>query len=231
MRRLRTRWALPLAGAALVGSALVGRAGALPAPPPLLTSVTNVQCPTTTLCLGIAGDGGEVGGPNLIVSRAPRSRRWTMQSIDGGRRLRVLTCRSARWCLAVDQQNQVLISTDRPVALPAGGWLPEDPVGILTTCSSCRVQACTCASGWQDIMWSAREPRSVVGRRGANGWSTRTHRPSPFSARPSLSAWPPTPTASSSRPQIRPAAPPGSTSGWTGRAAKISCRRACPARR
>jgi hypothetical protein len=113
MRRLPTRWTLSLAGAALVASAVVGHAGALPAaPPPLLTPVSDLQCPTTTLCLGIAGEGGKVPGPYLIVSRAPRSRRWITQTIDGGRRLRVLTCRSARWCLIVDQQNRVLISTD-----------------------------------------------------------------------------------------------------------------------
>jgi hypothetical protein len=71
MRRLRTGWTLPLAGAALAAGALVGHAGALPtAPPPLLTPVTNLQCPTTTLCLKIAGEGGKVPGRNLTVSHA-----------------------------------------------------------------------------------------------------------------------------------------------------------------
>jgi hypothetical protein len=121
MRRLWTRSTVPVAGAVLVASALVGQAGGQPtSPPPLLTPVTNLQCPTTTLCLGIAGEGGKVTRPNIIVSRAPRSRRWITETIDGGRRLRVLTCRSARWCLAFDQQDRVVISTDP--AHSAASW-------------------------------------------------------------------------------------------------------------
>ena len=119
MRRLRGCWMWPLAGAALVASALVGQAGAVPhrqaGEIPGLPPATDLQCPSTTLCLGIAGDRVDVPGPNLVMSRAPRSGKWVMENIGGGRRLRVLTCRSARWCLAVDQQNRVLISTD-----PAG---------------------------------------------------------------------------------------------------------------
>jgi hypothetical protein len=117
MRRLRTRWIWPLAGAALVAIGLIGQAGAVPTGPvpPL---VTKLQCPSTSLCLGIAGDGVDVPGPNLVISRAPDSGEWVMQTIDGGRPLRVLTCLSAEWCLGVDQQNRVLISTD-PARGPA----------------------------------------------------------------------------------------------------------------
>jgi hypothetical protein len=113
MRRLRTCWIWPLAGAALVAIGLIGQADAVPTGAvPGLPPVTNLQCPSTALCLGIASDGVNLPGPNLVMSRAPRSGDWVTQTIDGGRPLRVLTCMSARWCLAVDQQNRVLISTD-----------------------------------------------------------------------------------------------------------------------
>lgn len=67
--------------------------------------VTKLQCPSSTLCLGIAGDGVSVLGPDLVMSWAPRSGKWVMQTIDGDRPLRVLTCLSSRWCLVVDQQK------------------------------------------------------------------------------------------------------------------------------
>jgi hypothetical protein len=121
MSRLRACWIWLFAGAALVGIGLVGQAGAVPTGRVLgVPLVTNLQCPSTSLCVGTVGDGVSVPGANLFVSRAPRSSKWERQSIDGGRRLRVLTCLSARWCLAVDQQNRVLISTDP--ARGAASW-------------------------------------------------------------------------------------------------------------
>jgi len=121
MRRLRTCWIWLLAGAALVASGVVGQAGAVPTGRvPGVPSVTELQRPSTALCVGIAGDGLNVPGPNLVMSRAPRSAKWVMQTIDGGRRLRVLTCMSAGWCLAVARQNRVLISADP--ARGAASW-------------------------------------------------------------------------------------------------------------
>lgn len=72
------------------------------------------------MCLGIVGDAVKVPGANLVMSRAPRSGKWVMQTIGAGRPLRVATCLSAGWCLAVDQQDRVLISTDP--ARGAASW-------------------------------------------------------------------------------------------------------------
>jgi hypothetical protein len=71
--------------------------------------VTGLQCPSRTLCVGIGRRSA-----NLLTLRTPHSgaARWVAQSIDGGRALRLLACASARWCVAVDQQNHVLVSTD-----------------------------------------------------------------------------------------------------------------------
>ena len=84
---------------------------------PTLSTVTRLQCPSSSLCVGIA-----FGGANLVTSRAPRSGAagWTAQTIDGGRRLRLLSCASVRWCMAVDQESHVLISTDP--ARGAASW-------------------------------------------------------------------------------------------------------------
>jgi hypothetical protein len=90
--------------------------------------VTSLQCPSRTLCVGIG-----VAGPNLVTSRAPRSGTsgWTAETIDHGRLLKSLTCASARWCLAVDQQNRVLVSTDP--ARGAASWriAPGGPAKVL----------------------------------------------------------------------------------------------------
>jgi len=174
MRRLRTRWTLPLAGTALVASALVGHAGALPtAPSPLLTLATNLQCPTTTLCLGITGEGGNVPGPNLILSRAPRSRRWITQTIDDGHRLRVLICRSARWCVAVDQQNRVLISSDPGHGAASWRLAPGGPGRHLDNVQqlSCpSVHLCVGLAGHYVVS-------SVAPQRGGMSWSQRLVNP------------------------------------------------------
>jgi hypothetical protein len=174
MRRLRAWWIWPLAGAALVVSGLVGQAGAVPAGRvPGLPPVTQLQCPSITLCLGIAGDGLNVPGPNLVVSRAPRSGRWVMQTIDGDRPLRVLTCRSARWCLAVDQQNRVLISTDP--ARGAASWrlAPGGPGRHLANVQqlSCpSVDLCVGLAGHYVVS-------SVAPQRGGTAWSQRLVNP------------------------------------------------------
>jgi len=174
MRRVRTWWIWPLAGAALVASGLVGQAGAVPTGRvPGVPSVTKLQCPSISLCVGIAGDGVNVPGPNLVMSRAPRSGRWVMQTIDGGRRLRVLTCRSARWCLAVDQQNRVLISTDpdRGAAswrrAPGGPGRHLDDVQQLS-CPS--VHLCVGLAGHYVVS-------SVAPQRGGTAWSQRLANP------------------------------------------------------
>jgi PQQ-like domain len=168
MRRLRAWWIWPLAGAALVASGLVGQAGAVPAARvPGLPAVTSLQCPSITLCLGIAGDGVNRTGPNLVVSRAPRSGRWVMQTIDGGRPLRVLTCMSARWCLAVDRQNRVLISTEP--ARGAASWrlAPGGPGRHLDNVQqlSCpTVHMCVGLAGHYVVS-------SVTPQRGGTAWS------------------------------------------------------------
>jgi hypothetical protein len=168
MRRLRTCWIWPLAGAALVTSGLVGQAGAVPTGRvPGLPPVTKLQCPSLTLCLGIAGDGVNVPGPNLVMSRAPRSGEWVMQTIDGGRPLRVLTCMSARRCLAVDQQNRVLISTDP--ARGAASWrlAPGGPGRHLDNVQqlSCpSVHLCVGLAGHYVVS-------SVAPQRGGTAWS------------------------------------------------------------
>ncbi len=168
MRRLRTCWIWPLAGAALVGCGLVGQAGAvLTGGVSGLPPATNLQCPSTTLCLGIAGDGVNVPGPNLVMSRAPRSGKWVMQTIGGGRPLRVLTCMSARWCLAVDQQNRVLTSTD-PARGPASWRLaPGGPGRHLDNVQqlSCpSVHLCVGLAGHYVVS-------SVAPQRGGTAWS------------------------------------------------------------
>jgi hypothetical protein len=83
----------------------------------MLTSVSNLQCPSRTLCVG-AG----VGGPNLVTSRAPRrgTDGWSAETIDGGQPLKLLTCASPNWCLAVDHGDRVLTSTSP--ARGAGAW-------------------------------------------------------------------------------------------------------------
>ena len=76
---------------------------------PTLSSVTSLQCPSRALCVGIG-----VGGPNLVTSHSPRRGidSWTAETIDGGRMLKLVRCVSVHWCLAVDQQDRVLISTN-----------------------------------------------------------------------------------------------------------------------
>lgn len=96
------------------------RAVAAPAPQqPPLSSVTSLRCPSTTLCVGIG-----VGGPNLVTSRRPRrgADGWTAEIVDGGRALKLLTCASVHWCLAVDQQDRVLTSSNP--ARGAASWRP-----------------------------------------------------------------------------------------------------------
>src|SRR5450755_68894 len=110
MKRLRTWRAGTLVGLALMLVACVVQpAASLVAQQPARSSVAMVQCPAMTLCLGIG-----VNGPNLVTSRAPRSgaSAWVAQSIDGGRPLKLLSCASVRFCLAVDHENRVLVSTD-----------------------------------------------------------------------------------------------------------------------
>jgi hypothetical protein len=87
-------------------SSTVGWAAGSPVVRP--AAVTGLQCPSRTLCLGISGSGA-----TLASSRAPRSGAggWTGQSIDGAGSLRLLTCASARWCVAVDRQQRVFVST------------------------------------------------------------------------------------------------------------------------
>ena len=169
MRRLRAWWISALAGAALLASGLVGQAGAVPtARVPGLPPVTKLQCPSTSLCLGIAGD-GVVPGPNLVISRAPRSDEWVMQTIDAGRPLRVLTCLSVRWCLAVDQENRVLISTDP--ARGAASWrlAPGGPGRHLDNVQqlSCpSVHLCVGLAGHYVVS-------SVAPQRGGTAWRQR----------------------------------------------------------
>ena len=164
MRRWRIGRGWALLGVAIAVSAYVGQASALPvSQQPSLWSVTSLQCPSTTLCLGIG-----VGGPNLVTSRAPRSgaRGWVAQSIDGDRRLMLLTCASVRWCLAVDDQDRVLISTDtaRGAAswrlAPGGPGRHLDNVGELS-CPSVRL--CVGVAGHYVIS-------SVRPERGGTAW-------------------------------------------------------------
>jgi hypothetical protein len=130
---------------------------------PSLLTVTSLQCPSSSLCVGIAA-----GGANLVTSRAPRSgiAGWTAQTIDGARRLRLLSCASVRWCVAVDQQDRVLISTDP--ARGAASWRPApggpashlDNVGSLS-CPTARL--CIGVAGHYVIS-------SVDPRRGGAAW-------------------------------------------------------------
>jgi len=118
----------------LLVSGLTGQAVASLAPSaPTLSSVTSLQCPSGTLCVGIG-----VGGPNLVTSRAPRSgiSGWTAETIDRGRLLKLLTCASVHWCLAVDQQDRVLVSTD-PVR-GAASWrsTPGGAASVLNNVSA-----------------------------------------------------------------------------------------------
>jgi hypothetical protein len=111
MKRLATCWIAVFGGLALLAGSSAATAAPTPAPlQPRLTSVTSLQCPSPNVCVGI--DNGGTG--DLVTSRAPRlgSAAWVSQTIGQGGRLRVLTCASAHWCLAVDQRNHVLISTD-----------------------------------------------------------------------------------------------------------------------
>ena len=106
-----------LAGTALAVSGSVW-AVATAAPQQLgLSSVSSLRCPSRTLCVGIG-----VGGPNLVTSRRPRRGPdgWRFETVDAGRLLKLLTCASVRWCLAVDQQDRVLISINP--ARGAAGW-------------------------------------------------------------------------------------------------------------
>jgi hypothetical protein len=164
MRRWRIGRSWVLLGVAIAVSGCVGLASALPvSPPPSLSSVASLQCPSPTLCLGIG-----VGGPNLVTSRAPGSgaRGWVARSIDGGRRLRLLTCASVRWCLAVDNQDRVLISTDPARGAASWGLAPGGPgrhldnVGDLS-CPSVRL--CVGVAGHYVIS-------SVRPQRGGTAW-------------------------------------------------------------
>lgn len=158
-------WFLALVGAALVVIGSSGDATASPTPRrTTLTSVRNLQCPSPTLCVGI-----DDGGPsNLVTSRAPRlgTARWVAQTIDQGRWLRVLTCASAHWCLAVDQRDRVLISTD-----PARGGIswkiaPGGRAGHLDnvwSLSCPTAHLCVGVAGHYVV--SSRDPE-----RGGDGW-------------------------------------------------------------
>lgn len=173
MRQLSACRIWLLAGVALVAGGLVSPAGAVPTGrtlgPPL---VTNLQCPSMSLCVGTVGDGISAGA-NLVVSRAPRSGKWDWQSIDGARRLRVLTCLSSHWCLAVDQQNRVLIST-HPARGPASWRLaPGGPGRHLDN-----VQQLSCPSVHLCVgMAGHYVVSSVAPQRGGTAWRQRLVNP------------------------------------------------------
>lgn len=106
-----------LAAVALVTGS-VARAIAAPAQPPrTVSSVASLQCPSPTLCVGLG-----IGGPNLVTSRQPRgsTAAWKAETVDGGRRLKLLACAPTHWCLLVDQNDRVLISRDP--ARGAASW-------------------------------------------------------------------------------------------------------------
>jgi hypothetical protein len=117
MKRLGRYSISALAAIAVLACGAAAAATSTPQPP-TLTSVRDVQCPSPTLCVGI----DEGAAADLVTSRAPRlgAAAWVAQTIGHGGRLRVLSCGSAHWCVAVDQLNQVLISTDP--ARGAASW-------------------------------------------------------------------------------------------------------------
>ena len=107
---MRGRYRLWCTTACATFIALSGSVGSATVPSRLRpAAVTGLQCPSRTLCVGIG-----VTGANLVTTRAPHSGHgnWVAETIDEGRPLRLLTCASVRWCIAVDQQNRVLVSTD-----------------------------------------------------------------------------------------------------------------------
>jgi hypothetical protein len=118
MKSLGNRWIWIVAGMAACATGSAAQAAVSPSPQAAtLSSVTSLQCPSRTLCVGLrAGFGVDIGdgGANFVTSHAPRSRAngWVPGRIDGGRMLKLLTCASVRWCVAVDQQDRIVISTD-----------------------------------------------------------------------------------------------------------------------
>jgi hypothetical protein len=159
MRGSRRFWVWLLARTALFVSRSPGPATAVPAPAaPTLSSVTSLQCPSRTLCVGIG-----VGGPNLVTSRAPRSGTsgWTAATIDRHRLLKLLTCTSVHWCLAVDQQDRVLISTNP--ARGAASWriAPGGPARVLNNVSalSCPTAGLCVAVAGHYVISSTRPQR------------------------------------------------------------------------
>jgi len=128
------QWVWVFLGIALVVSGASAQATASPTPQqPTLSSVTSLQCPSRTLCVGIG-----FAGPNLVTSRSPRSgtHGWAAETIDGGRLLKLLSCVSAHWCLAVDHQDRIWTSTDP--ARGAASWklAPGGRAGVLDNVSA-----------------------------------------------------------------------------------------------
>lgn len=90
--------------------------------PPFLafrSSVTDLQCLTTSLCVGIDARDG-----NLVTTRSPRAGQagWVRRPIAGADRLVLLACHTARWCLAVDHADRIFSSSDP--ARGVAGWRP-----------------------------------------------------------------------------------------------------------
>ena len=147
--------------AALLTVAAAVAPGPAPASTPASAStvVDPLQCPSATLCVGLA--------QSLVTARAPRSATgWRTGRIDAGVPLNLLACPTARRCLIVDGSGRLLVS-DRPAAgarswrVAAGG--SSTPLREITslTCPSTRL--CVGVSG--SVVASSTDPE-----RGREAW-------------------------------------------------------------
>jgi hypothetical protein len=124
------------------------------------TGISDVSCPSTTLCVAVAAK-------EVLVSSDPASgaSAWTSARIDDGARLQAISCPSESLCVAVDRSGNVLVSTD-----PAGGagaWSSTtvDPGRELTDVSCPSASLCV-ALGY-GAAFVSRDPSG-----GKAAWST-----------------------------------------------------------
>jgi len=118
------------------------------AAPSVSGGVSDVSCPTATLCVG-------VGGPGVRTTTDPAAgpAGWHTTPLDAGQMLGEVSCPSASLCVAVDDHGSVLTSTDPTGGAPAWHAARIDP-GDMFQNVGCSSSALCWAVGYGGIFVS-----------------------------------------------------------------------------
>ena len=102
-------------------------------PEPNFPSLTDISCPSTSLCVASASD--RTGG-NLAISTNPTggASAWTLTNVDPQREPTGVTCASTSLCVAFDSVGNVMTSTN-PTGGPAAWTISS--AGLYQTNATC----------------------------------------------------------------------------------------------